>query len=229
MFEQYRSLLESVDSERISSAAARKRGKIRFRYSLNQFSDVPPLWMMMFFVPREENRVLFTLEPDPLKTDQEIGPIVAGIYDVGLLAWGYKPNPSMRNIIVEKEGIAEMQMGLEPQGMAGGQILMKLEKDDLYWGFMPTVRDRRKRIKTISLTGGGLQRRIIPGNMNIDQATQAILNNRDYFYEDWFIFFDLPKGQYRLTVEADGFASVVKTVNVDPKVVPLPLKITLSP
>lgn len=229
VFEQYRSLLESVDSERISSAAAKKRGKIRFRYSLNQSSDVPPLWMMMFFVPREENRVLFTLEPDPLKTDQEIGPVAEGIYDVGMLAWGYKPNPSMRSIRVEKEGIVEMHMGLEPQGMAGGQILMKLEKDDLYWGFMPTVRDRRKRIKTISLTGGGMQRRIIPGNMNIDQAVQAILNNRDYFYEDWFIFFDLPGGQYRLTIEADGFASVVKTINVDPKVVPWPLKIMLSP
>ncbi|MGV8079735.1 MAG: lipase family alpha/beta hydrolase [Syntrophales bacterium] len=225
---QYKAILEGVERENAAPGRAEERGRIRFRHLIAEASDVPPLWMTLMFIPSDGSRAEFTLSPDPLKAEQEIGPIRGGTYDVGLLAWGYKVSPASVKVDVASGGSADVDLTLRPQGMVGGQITMDLKKDDLYWGFMPSAQVE-SRITSISLTGPGVVRKIVPLHGTMAEAMRSVMDNKDYFWNDFFAFFDLPKGEYRLRVEARGCRTVVRTVSVDPKIVHAALTISLSP
>ncbi|NPU83227.1 MAG: alpha/beta fold hydrolase [Syntrophaceae bacterium] len=224
---QYKAILEGVEKRDADPGRANRKGKVRFRYAVGEASDAPPLWMWLMFIPADTSRAEFTLSPDPLKADQEMGPIRAGAYDVGLLAWGYRVSPAGVKADVAPGGTAQVSLSLEPQGMVGGRITTGLKKDDRYWGFMPYVAN--SRITSISLTGGGAQRKIVPRPATRGEAIRSVMDNRDFFWKDFFIFFDLPKGRYELRIEAQGFRPFVQAVTVDPKIIHAPLKIALSP
>lgn len=223
---RYKDILGGVEKEYTTSDQICRKGKIRFRYILEEASDAPPLWMTMMFIPADISRAEFMWSPDPLKTDQEIGPMNGGVYDVGLLAWGYKASPASVKADVGAERVPEFTLSLKPQGMVGGQITMELKKDDRYWGFLPSLAVEKK-ITAISLTGKGVGRKIVPYLVNLGDAMRDVMKGKDYFWKDFFIFFDIPKGQYELKVEAQGCEPVVQAVTVDPKIIHAPLKISL--
>lgn len=228
VFEKYSAILASVDQEIAARALASPKGKIRLRYVLEEQSDVGPLWMILMLVPKEKNATAFRLFPDPLKPIQDMGPIHAGTYEIGLFAWGYKVEPLTVTAEIGADRAADVALTLKPQGLVGGQIAMGVKEDDLYWGFLPSLR-REKKVKSISLTGNGIARRIMPQHDDVARAMSDMINNRDYVWKDFFVFFDLPKGQYQLRVEATGCRPEVKTLDVDPKVIHPPLKVNLTP
>ncbi|MEN6620459.1 MAG: alpha/beta hydrolase [Smithella sp.] len=223
---RYKAILAGVEKEYAAIERTEQKGKIRLRYRLEETSDVPPLWMTMMFIPADVSRAKFTWSPDPLKTDQEIGPINSGVYEVGLSAWGYKVNPASVKVDVGSGSIPELTLSLKPQGIVGGQIISKLNKDDKYWGFLPSL-GIEKKVTTISLTGNGMVRKIISRPVNIDDAMRDAVNGKDYIWDDFFMFFDIPKGQYELKVEARGCEPFTQTVAVNPKMIHAPLKISL--
>jgi len=225
---QYRAILEGVERQDAVAGQAEQHGKIRLRHAVEETSDAPPLWMTLMFIPSDTSRAEFTLSPDPLKADQEMGPIREGTYNVGLLAWGYRASPTRVKVDIAPGGVAEVALSLRPQGMVGGQIVMDLKKDDLYWGFVPSVMAETK-IASISLTGAGVQRKIVPRPESLGEVMRNVMDSREYFWKDFFAFFDLPKGRYELRVEAHGCRPVVQAVTVDPKIIRAPLKIGLSP
>lgn len=226
VFSRYKAIQEGVEKEYAAIERTEQKGKIRLQYILKEASDVPPLWMTMMFIPADVSRAEFTWSPDPLKTDQEIGPINSGIYEVGLSAWGYKVSPASVKMDVGSGQMPELTLSLKPQGIVGGQIMTKLNKDDQYWGFFPSLAVEKK-VTAISLTGNGVTRRIVPNHVNLSDAMRDAVNNKDYIWEDFFTFFNIPKGQYEVKVEAKGCEPVIHMVAVDPKMIHAPLKISL--
>jgi pimeloyl-ACP methyl ester carboxylesterase len=225
---QYKAILDILAKEAAAVASSRQQGKIMLRYTVEEQSDVLPLWMTMMFVPEDKSKTVFGLYPDPLKPEQEIGPINAGTYEVGLSAWGYKVSPGSVRTEIRKDAVSEITLSLKPQGILGVQIVMALKEDDLYWGFLPSLQ-RKKEVTKVSLTGNSIERTLIPRNTDLNEAISAAINNRDYEWGDFFIFADLPKGKYQLKVEVLGSEPVIRMVEVDPKIIHAPLKINLSP
>jgi pimeloyl-ACP methyl ester carboxylesterase len=225
---QYRAILEGVGREDAAAGRAERQGRIRFRHAVEKMSDAPPLWMTLLFVPADASRPEFTLSPDPLRADQEVGPVREGAYEVGLLAWGYRVSPAGVKVEVAPGGTAEVALSLRPQGMVGGRISRELGRDELYWGFTPAVASG-SRVTSLTLTGAGIERRIVPRVENVAAAMRDVMNNRDVFLKDFFVFFDLPKGRYELRIEAQGCRPFVQSVAVDPGVIHSPLTVGLSP
>jgi len=225
---QYRTVLEWVEKGDADPGRPERRGMVRLRYTIEEESDVPPLWMTLLFLPADKSRVEFYLSPDPLKKSQEMGPVREGTYEVGMLAWGYRVSPARLKVDVGADTTAEVALSLRPQGMVGGQITMEQEKEDLYWGFMTPVAAER-RVTSVSLTGPGVQRTIVPHDVDLGGAMQEAMDGREYYWEDFFMFYDIPKGRYELKVEARGCRPFVQVVTVDPKAVHAPLKISLTP
>jgi hypothetical protein len=184
--------------------------------------------MTLMFVPGDTSRTEFTLSPDPLKADQELGPLREGTYEVGLLAWGYRVSPAGTKVDIAPGGMAEVAVSLSPQGMVGGRIATEPGRDDRYWGFLPAMTEGT-RVTSITLSGAGFERRIVPRFESLGEAMRNVMGNRDLFRKDFFIFFDLPKGRYTLRVEAAGYRPCVQEVAVDPLIVHSPLRIGLTP
>jgi hypothetical protein len=184
--------------------------------------------MTLFFIPEDKSMVEFGLYPDPLKTEQQTGPVTVGNYEIGLLAWGYKAEPGSVKAKFVADRVTDIAVSLKPQGILGGQIFTGLKEDDLYWGFLSSLR-KEKKVTAITLAGNGIERKIIPRHDNQAAPLRDIINNRDYFWKDFFIFFDLPKGRYELKVEAAGCRAMTRMVDVDPKIIHAPLKINLAP
>jgi pimeloyl-ACP methyl ester carboxylesterase len=225
---QYRAVLEGVEREDAAAGRAERQGRIRFRHTVEKTSDAPPLWMTLMFVPGDTSRTEFTLSPDPLKADQELGPLREGTYEVGLLAWGYRVSPAGTKVDIAPGGMAEVAVSLSPQGMVGGRIATEPGRDDRYWGFLPAMTEGT-RVTSITLSGAGFERRIVPRFESLGEAMRNVMGNRDLFRKDFFIFFDLPKGRYTLRVEAAGYRPCVQEVAVDPLIVHSPLRIGLTP
>lgn len=222
VFAQYKAILDSTDKE---NASVVPKEKIIFRYNVTQMSDVPPMWMLLCFLPKEDKMAGYTMQLDPLMRVQMVGPVAKGSYDVGLLAWGYRVNPYKVNVEVSGEKVAEVGFSLEAQGMVGGQVLMNPKQDDAYWGFLP---NETEKVTSVTLSGENFRRKITPKE-NIRQVIKAVISNEDYFYDGWFVFFDVPKGNCKVTVEADGVPPVEQSVAVDPRSVSYPLKINVPP
>ncbi|MRR17767.1 MAG: alpha/beta hydrolase, partial [Deltaproteobacteria bacterium] len=109
---QYKKILESVDQEIAAAARQNPKGKIRFRYVLKEQSDVGPLWMILMAVSADKNAAVFRWFPDPLKPVQEMGPIPAGAYEIGLFAWGYKADPRTVRTDVSADRVADVALSM---------------------------------------------------------------------------------------------------------------------
>lgn len=227
VFAQYSLILDEADKGDDVLAGAKKKGNFRFQYTVKKQSNVPPLWMWLFFLPLEKDRPSFAIPVDPLNADRDT-PLAEGNYDVGLLSWGYKSTPSKVGINVGKGKTAYVNLSLEPQGMAGGQVVEERKSEDAYWGFMPAL-SVQDRIRSITLTGNGMTRKILPPGITPEQSVQAVMNNRDYFYRDTFIFVDLPKGSYKLEMDIAGCSPVIRDIDVDPQMIAQAMKIKICP
>jgi hypothetical protein len=174
------------------------------------------MWMTLIFMPADRKRSEFSFEPNPLKPTQDIGPVPDGTYEVGLISWGFKVRPARKTIVVGEGKAAEADFALRPQGMLGGYVTLGLKSEDRYWGFMPSIMGQ-VRIIAVHLKGPGVDRRIVQQGTDYRQSLEAFFDGMDYIYKDWFCFFALPAGDYKVTVEAEDCTPSTQSVSVVPK------------
>ncbi|HOW57796.1 MAG TPA: hypothetical protein PKZ12_07320, partial [Smithellaceae bacterium] len=119
---------------------------------------------------------------------------------------------------------------LKPQGMIANYITVATEKEESFWGFYKELPENVK-IRTIVLTGNGLNRTLTPVNdMRDREVLAAFLSSKDYAYKTNFAFFDVPEGEYDLLIKADGCEPYKTKVRSQPGdfVVPSPLMLIMK-
>ena len=103
--------------------------------------------------------------------------------------------------------------------MIRGCVTTSLKPEDKSVG-MPDYRyqsvDRKVNIQSITLKGNGIHR-------ILQQVKGEDVNNYDYLisradicYNTCFGFFGLPAGDYKLSIKAEGYKSIVKNYSVTP-------------
>jgi pimeloyl-ACP methyl ester carboxylesterase len=149
---------------------------------------------------REPTAIALSLEDNGRK----IGPIPAGTYDAALVAAAYRTEPRRLRIRVDADKTPVVSFRLTPQGTLGGYVGVEMSATDNPAGSYRPPHET-VRINSITLSGAGVQRSLVPRRSGSDNVVDRYLDGRDDAYGAFFSFVDLPAGDYQLTIVADGY------------------------
>jgi len=223
MFAQFKALLASTEANK-DKAYARSKGYVHVKHSFDPPNTKIPSQMALVLAPTGTEEKETQLKVDPFLPEQETGAIAPKKYDVSLCALGFKTEPDKITLDVKPGKIEEARFILKPQGMVAGYISAATSADDSFWGFFKDLPENVK-IRTIKLTAPGVSRSLTPADKMSDREVLAtFLASRDFAFKASFAFFDLPAGDYDLTIEADGCETFTTKIKAQPgEFIPPPL------
>jgi pimeloyl-ACP methyl ester carboxylesterase len=223
MMSQFKSVLASTEANK-DKTYVRSKGYLRVRHAFDPQNTKIPSQMALVLTPTGTDEKETQLKIDPFLSEQETGAIVPKKYDVSLCALGFKTEPDKITLDIKAGKIEEARFILKPQGMVAGLMTAATSADDSFWGFFKDLPERVK-IRTIKLTGPGISRSLAPNDKMSDREVLAtFLASRDYAFKNSFAFFDLPAGDYDLTIEADGCETFSTKIKAQPgEFIPPPL------
>ncbi len=215
MMTQFKSVLSATEAN-IEKTYARSKGYLNVQHSFAPAETKIPLQMALVLAPAGTDEQDTQLKIDPFKPLQETSGIAPKKYDVSLCALGFKTEPSKIMVDVQAGKISDVRYVLKPQGMVAGIIYASAAEGDSFWGFYRELPDKVK-IRTIALTGNGLKRTMTPlDKMREREVLDTFLSSKDFAFKNQFAFFDVPVGEYTLSVTADGCEPYAAKVKVQP-------------
>ncbi len=132
-----------------------------------------------------------------------LGPVPEGLYDASLVAAGYRSEPRRTRVRVQAGQVAGLAVRLAPQGTLAGYVGADLaEGDNPAGSFRPP--HPSARIESITLSGPGLARRLLPRQTGHDDVLDRYIAGEDAAFQAQFSFVDLPAGDYTLDIQAAG-------------------------
>jgi len=133
-----------------------------------------------------------------------VGPIPAGRYDASLILGSFKAEPRRQHVLIEPERTPTLSFRLTPRGALSGYVGADVgEFDNPAGNYRPP--HPSVRVTSIELAGAGVQRTLVPRSGGMDEAYDRYLDDRDDAVGAFFSFLDLPAGDYRLTIRAEGY------------------------
>ena len=182
-------------------------GKLNVRYTYAD--DAPPAdtWPLLLLTPtdgKRENNILTRLH-GPEKA-REVGPFPAGNYRATILSDVFRVSPVQAEVVIRPGKTAALEFVLIPDGAFGGYITKKMHGEKNPPGVYLPI-DKAITIRSIRLTGKGIDRTLRPDpeNGNVSVANINFKPGMDWVASGAFCFYHLPRGEYRLTILADGF------------------------
>ena len=217
--EQYNAILDQFDEKQ--SASIHSTGgyvKIQFEYTY-QFDGIRPnpILMLQPVGKKSAEAVTYLSEKDNGKI---LGPFPAGDYYAIMAAMAAKPEKKYIRISIENNRTKELNFVFSPDGEIYGCVTTALKPEEKYIGkpdYTYRSADENIHIRSIQLNGNGIQRTPKPVEEEIVEGKGFILRN-DYCYNKCFAFFGLPAGDYKLSIEVEGYKPVEKTYSVVPGV-----------
>jgi hypothetical protein len=229
MMAQFKAVMERTEASR-DKTYARTKGYVHVGHTFDPPDTKIPSQMALVLAPTGTNEKETQLKMNPFLPDQETGAIVPKKYDVSLCALGFKTEPDKITLDIGPGKIAEARFVLKPQGMVAGFITATVSADDTFWGFDKDL-PAHVKIRAITLTGTGVQRKLLPVDTLRDREELAIfLSSKDYASKNHFAFFDVPGGEYDLEIDATGCKPFSTKIKAEPGefVVPPPFRMILQ-
>ena len=208
---QFNAIVEGA-YEKSRETASVPGNRLRVDFTFDSPYDLRQLPMALLLRSADEKRSETCLYLNPDATGQEHGPFPSGDYEVNLIAPAFVPEPGSIPVTIEAGKVPRIAFSLKPRGSLGGYFV-RFDEGKRQAG---TYRgpDTAIPVRSITLKGGGLTRRIVPaleeGIIHVDHY----LAGTDFAADGFFRFYDLPAGSYELTVEAEEYEpySVVREV-----------------
>lgn len=135
---------------------------------------------------------------------REFGPLPPGKYNVSLLTETYRAKPERVEVSIRSNETVTAAFDLQPDGVVVDYIRRTFYKDKDPAGTYVLPADDIT-VRSIRLTGEGVDRSLVPTREKEFDSVEYSLNRRDWANNTVFAFYNLPEGDYNLTVEADGF------------------------
>ena len=141
---------------------------------------------------------------DPFQEEQTIDDIPEGEYLASLLIPAFNVIPIRKAIRIRAGQTASIRFNGSPEGIIANFIW---SDSGLY---------APKKIVSIHLYGAGVDRTILPDNFTFKSIYDAALSHKDFFHDNFFCFYRLAEGNYRVTVVADGYRAYSENYRVTP-------------
>lgn len=191
----------AAGSENNGKSTASNGNMLRVSFSYDYPDKLPKPRPALLLHPVDTDRSAIMLYLTPDSSEQEIGPISPGKYNVSLVANAFTPEPGSIPVIIRKGAIPVVHFLMKPQGCLMGYIVDN-KKATPAGAYMEA--DDKVRIQTIKLSGAGISRTLVPGKEPIDYFDHH-LSGDDFAADAYFHFYNLPEGQYTLLIHADGY------------------------
>lgn len=212
---QYKAIAETTEAN-LKKAIVPQSGYVDIRHNFSPPDVKVPLQMSFVLVPTKGDDQETQFKVNPFLSRQETGAVTPGDYEASLCALGFKTDPANQPLSVNAGKIAEVNYTLSPQGMVAGVIISTTGGDDSYWGYLREL-PNKVNVRTVNLVGAGVKRTLAPSDgMSDREVLKTFLSSKDYFSKNGFSFFDLPAGDYDLSIEADGYEPYTTKVKVQP-------------
>jgi pimeloyl-ACP methyl ester carboxylesterase len=213
---QYNIILNDFE-EKQSSSPHRTGGYIKVNVSYTyDFDGIRPRPILILRPTNNKDADIITYLSD---NDKITGPFPTGDYLASTVTMAGKTIRKYVPVSIESNKTEKIDFVFTPDGVIRGCVTMPLKVDDEVVG-MPDYRyrsvDRKIKIQSITLEGSGIHRVLnqIEGE-DINNFDWAISRD-DICYNKCFGFFGLPAGDYKLTINAQGYKPSVKKYSVKP-------------
>ena len=224
----YYKTLANTAAANLDKAMMSTRGYVHVRHGFSPPDVKIPLQMTFVLAPGAPEEGETQLKINPFVPLQETEDVAPGLYEASLCALGFKTDPANHPVSVQAGKIAEVSYTLSPQGMVAGVITATTAPEDSYWGYIQTLSEKIK-VSAIHLTGAGIERKLSPSDgMSDREVLRTFLASKDYAHKNQFAFFDLPAGDYTLSIQAEGCETYTTELKVQPGefVPPPPFRLT---
>ena len=230
---QYNAILDE-QNEKSNKSPHRSTGhlKIHFAYDYDVRGVIPRPKLIL--TPNEgkgAEAVIFLNDDD---NGRILGPFPAGDYLASLVttATAGKPNQKHVPVSVGNNETSELDFVFEPDGVIFGCV--KTAQDSEYNAagmpeYLYRSDERRIHIESVALKGNGIDRTLKPLRNAYMDDTDFIIARADACYNEFFVFFGLPAGDYTLTIKARGYKRLEKSVSVVPGMLDYLQGIELTP
>ena len=214
---QYNSLINSFDKDSRAKQVPGGYIKIDFTYDFPLDGSRPrPILVLQ---PDGQGAAATEIHLSPDDSGQRIGPFPAGTYTASLMAAAVKPDKHRVPVSIESNGTYSLKFSLTPDGMIYGHVTTAQNAEDRPAG-MPAEQylpgSRKVAIQMVTLKGAGIERILHPVDGKDPKTYDYFLSSTDFCSENYFHFFGLPAGEYKVKITAKGFRPSVKTYTVKP-------------
>lgn len=179
-------------------------------------TDNLDIWPEISIVPK--NRMQpdgYFLRENLRQSDRPLGPFPAGDYEIRVMVNGFKVDQARHEVTIGADRHPTLQVRLAPTGAVVGMVHRRFYQDaDPAGVYMPL--DRDAALRAVCLSGLGVERRLVPMQGEEPDLFRYYEEGRDWVYRNGFAFYDVPRGEYTVTVDADGQPPHSARVRVEP-------------
>jgi pimeloyl-ACP methyl ester carboxylesterase len=196
-----------ISASRQINDSAVPAGMLRVRFSYAVSPGQGNSWPELYLQPVDQSTsgTIF-LNLSAVDNGRSFGPFPAGDYQVSLLADAFRAKPVQHMVTIGTQGTAAVAFELIPAGNVSGTIKRKFYNDGDPAGiYMPLIED--VTVRSIRLTGKKGDRVVIPVRDEKFNAFASYQAGKDWAYKTTFAFYNVPEGDYLLTIETDGYES----------------------
>jgi len=222
---QYNAILADIDQSK--DAMGKITGnRLHVDFSFDFPADQPRPLSALLLRPVNKKSAETWLYLNPEDTGRDYGPFPPGNYEVSMIAPAFVPEPVRVPITIAEGRVPSVEFSMKPTGYLRGYIV----KNDP--GYFQAGESRQHNteveIQSITLKGNGIERILSPLQEEVggdseqypsptdSTYSEQYLSGTDYTVNGQFFFFDLPGGEYELTINAKGYRSYSQVCNVSP-------------
>lgn len=215
---QYNAILDEFD-EKQSASRSRSGGYVKVRFAYNyEFDGVRPqsLFVLRPAGKKDAETIYYLSDDDNGKT---FGPYPSGKYYASLLVAAGKSISKHIPVSIERHKTKVLDFTLVPDGVIRGWATTALRPEDKYPGRPDIVYrsvDKKINIQSITLTGNGIHRVLQPVTGEDVNGWDLFISRSDFCYNNFFVFFGLPAGDYNILIKAKGYQPIEQQYTIMP-------------
>ncbi len=215
---QYNTIINTFD-EKHSESLNRSGGYLQFHFSYNYPFDGVGSWPSLILRPIGKKHAETVIYLSANDNGRILGPFHSGDYSASIIAIAVKPREKYVPVSIESNKTRELDFVFIPDGVIRGCVTTSLKPEEKSAG-MPDYKyrsvDSKINIQSITLKGNGVHRILQQVEGEDVNDYDYLISRADFCYNTCFGFFGLPAGDYKLTIKAEDYKSIVKNYSVMP-------------
>jgi hypothetical protein len=178
---------------RTGDTADNAGGMLHVKYTFDYPEEIPKPITALILHPVDRNRSVTVIYINPEITGKDFGPFPPGKYSVSLVTEAFQSKPSVIPVTIKMNTIPSIDFLLMPRGGAICGLMLAQPGD------------KKKVLKSVTLSGIGVKRTLVPLKEKEIDILDHYFSGRDFADKTSFYFFNLPSGEYDLSVIAEGY------------------------
>ncbi len=218
--EQYKAILGGFYEEKRTSQR-QSGGYIRVRFVHDEDFDGARPMPKLILRPVDRGNTEAVAFLNDVENGGILGPFPPGDYSASMVTMAAAPTEINVPVSVESNRTKELDFTFTPDGVIRGCLTASLAPEDRFAGkpdYTYRAIDAQMDIESITLDGNGIHRVVQQRKGNDVNYYDLLISRSDFCQNTCFGFFGLPAGDYRLSINVEGYRPMVKNYSVIPGV-----------